>query len=83
MKQLAHLNSDPGIVQLIDFEPDPRPLPSAPRPRPYYVMTLAERGSLAERLKGGPLPLEEALALFRQIAERWPTCTSRGSATAI
>ncbi len=69
VKQLAHLNSDPGIVQLIDFEPDPRPLPSAPRPRPYYVMTLAERGSLAERLKGGPLPLEEALALFRQIAE--------------
>jgi hypothetical protein len=62
VKQLALLHADPGIVQLVDVEPDADP--------PYYVMGYAPGGSLAQRLKGGrPLPLPEALRLFRQVAE--------------
>jgi eukaryotic-like serine/threonine-protein kinase len=61
VKQLAQLDSVHGIVQLKDVEPDATP--------PYYVMAYAEQGSLAERLEKGPLPLPEALALFRQVAE--------------
>ncbi|MCI0458532.1 MAG: protein kinase [Gemmataceae bacterium] len=61
VKQLALLHADPGIVQLLDVELDARP--------PYYVMAYAERGSLARRLEQGPLPLAEALEIFRQLAE--------------
>src|SRR5208337_3643069 len=34
---------------------------------PYYIMTYAEHGSLAHRLDQGPMPVAEALTLFRQI----------------
>jgi len=61
VQQLADLNADPGIVQLIDVEPDASP--------PYYVMDFVENGSLAQKLEAGPLPVGEALEIFRQIAE--------------
>jgi serine/threonine protein kinase len=61
VKQLAELDSVRGIVHLKDVCPDATP--------PYYVMAYAENGSLAERLGKGPLPLPEALPLFRQVVE--------------
>src|SRR5262249_23530065 len=61
VKQLALLHADPGIVQLLDVELDAAP--------PYYVMAYAEGGSLAARLEKGPLPLPEALEIFRQLAQ--------------
>jgi hypothetical protein len=61
VKQLALLHADPGIIQLIDVEPDATP--------PYYVMDFAEQGSLAQRLERGPLPPEQALEIFRQVTE--------------
>ena len=61
VKQLAQLHGDPGIVHLIDVEPESTP--------PYYVMAYAQQGSLGGRLEKGPLPLQEALTIFRQVAE--------------
>jgi hypothetical protein len=61
VKQLALLHADPGIVQLLDVDLEATP--------PYYVMAYAEQGSLARRLEKGPLPLPEALEVFRQLAE--------------
>ena len=58
--QLARLYGDPGIVQLQDLEPDASP--------PYCILTYAEGGSLADRLKDGPLPVSEALHIFRDAA---------------
>jgi hypothetical protein len=60
VKQLALLHADPGIIQLEDVNPDASP--------PYYVMAYAEGGSLANRLEKGPLPLKEAVRIFRQVA---------------
>jgi hypothetical protein len=61
VKQLAALHSDPGIVELLDVGLDTDP--------PYYIMRYAEGGSLAQRLDQGPVPLTEALALFRRVTE--------------
>jgi hypothetical protein len=61
VKQLAILHADPGIVQLRDVEPEATP--------PYYVMAYAEGGSLADRLRQGPLPVREAMPIFRRVAE--------------
>src|SRR5262249_36524824 len=36
---------------------------------PYFSMELCEGGSLAQRLRGGPLPPREAAALLRSLAE--------------
>jgi eukaryotic-like serine/threonine-protein kinase len=36
--------------------------------RPYFVMTYADRGTLADRLQGGPLPVAEALRYGADIA---------------
>jgi hypothetical protein len=38
-----------------------------PDGRPYFVMTYADRGTLAERLADGPLPPDEALRTAREI----------------
>jgi len=35
---------------------------------PYYVMEYLPRGSLAERLQAGPLPVDEAIDIFRDVA---------------
>jgi eukaryotic-like serine/threonine-protein kinase len=61
VKQLAALDGATGIVQLKDVVPDADP--------PYYVMSYAEGGSLAQRLQKGPIPLAEALRIFREVVQ--------------
>jgi hypothetical protein len=53
---IASLNH-PNICQLRDVGPN------------FLVMELVEGPTLAERIRKGPLPLDEALAIARQIAE--------------
>lgn len=60
VEKLAFLFADRYVVQLIDVGWDADP--------PYYIMEYLEHGSLAERLKDGPLPVAEAIHLFREIA---------------
>lgn len=60
VEKLAFLFADRYVVQLIDVGWDADP--------PYYIMEYLEQGSLAERLKAGPLPVAEAIHLFREIA---------------
>jgi hypothetical protein len=60
--KLRYLFSNRHVVQLLEigWEADP----------PYYVMEYMENGSLEEllRKRDGPLPLEQAVAYFRDIA---------------
>jgi hypothetical protein len=60
VEKLRHLFSDRYVVQLLAVGWDSDP--------PYYVMEYMERGSLEERLGGGPLPVAEALTLARDVA---------------
>ena len=60
VEKLAFLFADRHVVQLIGVGWDADP--------PYYVMEYLEHGSLAERLQNGPLPVAEAVELFRDIA---------------
>ncbi|VTS08802.1 serine/threonine protein kinase [Tuwongella immobilis] len=56
MQMLARTDGAPGIVQLRTANPENDP--------PYYVISYAENGSLAQLLEKGPLPVAEALRLF-------------------
>ena len=47
------------------------------------VLELVEGPTLADRILQGPVPLEEALPIARQIAEALEPRTPRGSSTAI
>jgi hypothetical protein len=60
VEKLAFLFSDRYVVQLLNvgWNADP----------PYYIMEYLERGSLAERLEAGPMPVGEAVELFRNVA---------------
>ena len=49
----------------------------------FLVMELAEGETLAERIKKGPIPVDDALEYARQIAEGSRPRTSRASSTAI
>jgi serine/threonine protein kinase len=49
------------IVQVFDIG-------ELPDGRPYFVMDFADRGTLADRAKAGPLPLVEALRLSAEVA---------------
>lgn len=60
VEKLAFLCADRYVVQLIAVGWDATP--------PYYVMEYMERGSLADRLASGPLPVAEAVRLFREVA---------------
>jgi len=60
VEKLAFLFADRYVVQLLGVGWDAEP--------PYYVMEYLERGSLAERLQSGPLPVGEAVELFRDVA---------------
>ncbi|HEV7222143.1 MAG TPA: protein kinase [Pirellulales bacterium] len=60
VERLALLFADRYVVQLVDVGWDSDP--------PYFVMEYLERGSLADRLSQGPLPVDEAVELFRQVA---------------
>lgn len=60
VEKLAFLFADRYVVQLIGvgWESDP----------PYYIMEYLEHGSLAERLQHNPLPVAEAVEVFRDVA---------------
>ncbi len=59
-ERLALLFADRYVVQLIDVGWDADP--------PYFVMEFLEQGSLADRLSNGPLEVQEAIELFRDVA---------------
>ncbi|MBX3440579.1 MAG: serine/threonine protein kinase, partial [Planctomycetaceae bacterium] len=60
VEKLAVLYTSRNIVGLLDvgWNHDP----------PYFVMEFLENGSLADRLKQGPLPVEQAVSLAKAIA---------------
>lgn len=60
VEKLAFLFADRYIVQLIAVGWDADP--------PYYIMEYMERGSLADRLESGPLPVDQAVSLIHDIA---------------
>ena len=60
VEKLAFLFADRYVVQLIGVGWDADP--------PYYVMEYLERGSLADRIQDGPIPVSEAVELFRDVA---------------
>jgi len=60
VEKLAFLFADRYVVQLLGVGWDAEP--------PYYIMEYLDRGSLAERLQQGPLPVDEAVRLFRDVA---------------
>ncbi|HEY1493402.1 MAG TPA: serine/threonine-protein kinase, partial [Candidatus Solibacter sp.] len=62
---VAALNH-PNICHIYDVGPN------------YLVLELVEGSTLAERLKQGPLPLDEALAIARQIADALEAAHERG-----
>jgi hypothetical protein len=61
VEKLSLLFSDRYVVQLIDVNWEGSP--------PYYVMEHVERGSLQKRVDQQPLAIDEAVALFREIAQ--------------
>ena len=61
VRQLAVLDDANGIVHLKDVVADADP--------PYYVMSYADGGSLAQRIEKGPMPIKEALRIFREVVE--------------
>ena len=64
-RAVAALNH-PNICSLYDVGPN------------YLVMELVEGPTLADRIKEGPIPLQEALAIARQIAEALEAAHERG-----
>lgn len=60
VEKLTFLFADRYVVQLLGVGWDADP--------PYYIMEYLPRGSLAERIEQGPLPVDEAVAVFRDVA---------------
>lgn len=60
VEKLAFLFADRYVVQLLAVGWDSDP--------PYYIMEYLEKGSLADRIARGPLPVDEAVSLFRDVA---------------
>ncbi|MEU5883351.1 serine/threonine-protein kinase [Spirillospora sp. NPDC047279] len=46
--------------------------------RPYFVMSYADRGTLEERLAAGPMPLNDALSVAREVARGVEALHARG-----
>ena len=70
-EKLVFLAADRYVVQLLDVGWDASP--------PYYVMEYVENGSLDDYLrKAGPLPVNEAVELFREIAVGLQHAHSKG-----
>ncbi len=68
---LASLNH-PGIAAIYGIEE------SAENGAPALVMELVEGPTLAERIAAGPIPIDEALSILRQIAEALEYAHERG-----
>ena len=64
-RAIAALNH-PHICALYDVGPD------------YLVMEFVEGPTLAERIAAGPIPMDEALAIARQIAEALEAAHEKG-----
>ncbi len=62
----------PAIVPVYDFGEDPA------SQQPYIVMRLMTGGSLADKLRDGPLDLKETVRLYRQLAPALDRAHSRG-----
>ena len=60
VEKLAFLFADRYVVQLVGVGWDSDP--------PYYIMEYLEKGSLADRIAQGPVPVDEAVSLFRDVA---------------
>jgi eukaryotic-like serine/threonine-protein kinase len=60
VEKLRFLFADRYVVQLFEVGWDSNP--------PYFVMEYMPDGSLADRVQDGPLPVAEAVKLFREIA---------------
>jgi hypothetical protein len=58
--EIAARLEHPNIVQVLDFN-------ALPSGEPFLVMEYLKGESLAQRLKGGPLPLEDVLLVVRQV----------------
>jgi eukaryotic-like serine/threonine-protein kinase len=58
--EIASRLGHPHIVQVLDFH-------TLPTGEPYIVLELLHGETLAERLRSGPLSLDEALAVARQV----------------
>jgi len=71
---LASLNH-PGIAHLYGFEAAPLPDGTTAH---VLIMELAEGEDLAERMKRGPIPLEEAVPIARQVAEALEAAHEKG-----
>ena len=71
---LASLNH-PGIAHLYGFEK--ATLPDGTEAH-FLAMELVEGEDLAERLKRGPVPVDEALAIARQVAEALEEAHEKG-----
>jgi len=61
VEKLRYLFNDRYVVQLIKVGWEAEP--------PYYVMEYLENGSLEDLLRQGPLPVHDAVPLFRDIAK--------------
>ena len=49
--------------------------------RPYMVLTYADGGTLADRIKAGPLEFAEAVRIITQVGRGSSTCTPAASCT--
>jgi serine/threonine-protein kinase len=58
--EIAAKLEHPNIVQVLDFN-------ALPTGEPYLVMEYLKGTSLAQRLKGGPLPWDEVVSVVRQV----------------
>ncbi len=61
VEKLRYLFNDRYVVQLLKVGWEAEP--------PYYVMEYMENGSLEDQLRGGSIPVSEAVLLFRDIAK--------------
>jgi serine/threonine protein kinase len=69
--EIAARLEHPNIVQVLDFN-------TLPTGEPFLVMELLKGTSLAERVKGGPLPLELVQQIVRQVGSALQTAHRAG-----
>jgi eukaryotic-like serine/threonine-protein kinase len=74
---LASLNH-PHIASIYGFE-DANPAVGSGRAAPVLVLELVEGPTLADRLVGGPLPLEDAWPIARQICQALEAAHEHGA----